>query len=229
MNDPVPHQPRVPSDTMPPGKAALSATWAALPFLTLGWATPFVFAAALLWRRTTHLLLATLIYSGLFALQLVVAGEPMTEERKNLFGLCVLVQSIVGCGHAFLIRRRVFDPAGAAGLGGNEAAIELVRRQRLLRRKARELAGSDPGMARELRIGRPDLPRHYDDGGLIDVNHAPVSVLTALPGVTPALAERIDRVRADTGGFMSAEELSALAALPPAITPDLTEYAVFLP
>jgi hypothetical protein len=40
-------------------------------------------------------------------------------------------------------------------------------------------------MAWELRIGRPDLPRVYDDGGLIDVNHVPPQVLATLPGCRP--------------------------------------------
>ena len=35
-------------------------------------------------------------------------------------------------------------------------------------------------LARELRIGRPDLPRQYDDGGLVDVNNVPVGVLAEL-------------------------------------------------
>ncbi|RAY13192.1 helix-hairpin-helix domain-containing protein [Actinomadura craniellae] len=233
MNVPAPYEPRVPSDSMPPGRAALSVTWAALPFLTFGLATPFTFAAAALWRRTWHLLLAALVYSGVFALQVLAAPEleiaqEAGESGWSTAGLLAGFQAIVGCAHAFIVRRRVFDPSGAAGLAGNEKAIERVRRQRLMRQKARELAAADPGLARELRIGRPDLPRQYDDGGLIDFNHAPAEALTLLPGLTPELAARIVRVREDTGGFMSAEELSALAELPPALTADLAEYGLFL-
>lgn len=230
MNAPAPYEPRVPSDSMPPGRAALSVTWAALPFLSLGWATPFTFAAAAIWRRSTHLVLASVIYLGIFALQIVLLPDVSKDQgTEKLFGACLLVQAIVGCFHAFLVRRQVFDPQGVAGLAGNEAAIELVRRQRLLRQKARELTRTDPGLAKELRIGRPDLPRRYDDGGLIDINHAPAGVLTMLPGITDELARRIERVRAEAGGFLSAEELSTLAALPPTLTADLAEYGVFLP
>src|SRR5690606_39982870 len=39
-------------------------------------------------------------------------------------------------------------------------------------------------LAKRLAIGRPDLPRQFDDGGLIDLNHAPEHVLTSLPGVS---------------------------------------------
>ncbi|MFV2171755.1 ComEA family DNA-binding protein [Actinomadura sp. LOL_016] len=228
MNEPAPYEPRVPSDSMPPGRAALSVTWAALPFLSLGYATPFTFAAAALWRRNLHLLVSSGIYIGVFALMLyLLPGLREGDGTERTVGLLMFVLAVVGCGHAFVIRRRVFDPHGLSGVD-NEAVVERVKRRRLLREKARELAASDPGLAKELRIGRPDLPRQYNDGGLVDVNHATAKALTLLPGITPELAEKIERVRAETGGFMSAEELSAIAGLPPDLTGDLVDYAVFI-
>ncbi|MFI0349879.1 ComEA family DNA-binding protein [Actinomadura sp. 9N407] len=214
---------------MPPGRAAMSVTWAALPFLTLGYATPFIFAAAALWRRSAHLLVASVAYIGVFALMLtLLAGtDEKTGDTPGMVGVLTFLLAIVGCGHAFLIRRKVFDPDGLSGVD-NEAAIERVRRQRTLRQRARELSDRDPGLARELGIGRPDLPRQYNDGGLVDVNHAPAEVLTLLPGITPELAIKIERVRAETGGFMSAEELAALAGLPPNLTAEVADYAVFI-
>jgi Helix-hairpin-helix motif len=154
----------------------------------------------------------------------------MDEESggtERTVGALMFLLAVVGCAHAFIIRRKVFDPDGLSGVD-NEKAIEQVRRDRALRHKARELAAGDPKLARELRIGRPDLPRQYNDGGLVDVNHAPAEVLTLLPGVTPELALVIERVRAETGGFMSAEELAALAGLPPTLTGELADYAVFV-
>ncbi|WP_141577224.1 helix-hairpin-helix domain-containing protein [Actinomadura sp. WMMA1423] len=228
MNAPAPYEPRVPSDTMPPGRAALSVTWAALPFLTLGFGTPFAFAAVLLWRRSLHLLVSTVAYAGVFALlvsQLSAAGGERGDQRFT--GMLMALLAVVGCGHAFLIRRGVFDPHGLSGVD-NEAVVERVKRQRLLRERARALAASDPGLARELRIGRPDLPREYNDGGLVDVNHASAEALTLLPGITEELAAVIERVRSETGGFVSAEELSAVAGLPPSLTGDVADYAVFI-
>ncbi|MFC5182065.1 ComEA family DNA-binding protein [Actinomadura harenae] len=213
---------------MPPGRAALSVTWAALPFLTLGYATPFTFAAAALWRRRMHLVWATAVYSALFAGLLLIAPNLATDSgAQRAAGVLMFLLAIVGCGHAFLVRRQVFDPDGLSGVG-NDAVVERVRQQRLLRAKARDLAANDPGLARELRIGRPDLHRQFNDGGLVDVNHAPPEALTMLPGVTPELAGRIERARAETGGFVSAEELSAIAGLPPAITGELSEFAIFI-
>jgi hypothetical protein len=206
----------------------MSVTWAALPFLTLGYATPFTFVAAALWRRSAHLMVASLAYIGVFVLMLtLMPGMDKQGGTEGAVGVLMFLLAVGGCGHAFLIRRKVFDPDGLSGVD-NDKAIEEVRRHRALRQKARELAASDPGLARELGIGRPDLPRRYNDGGLVDVNHAPAEALTLLPGVTPELAVRIERVRAETGGFMSAEELAALAGLPPTLTTEVADYAVFI-
>jgi len=111
----------------------------------------------------------------------------------------------------------------------NAQAIAAATMRRDLRRQAREQAAQDPLLARELRIGRPDLPRQYDDGGLIDLNHAPPPVMTALSGVTPEIAERIASMREHVGCFSSAEELVATVDLHPDLTPELKEYGVFLP
>ncbi|MCO5986688.1 helix-hairpin-helix domain-containing protein [Actinoallomurus spadix] len=111
----------------------------------------------------------------------------------------------------------------------NDQAVAAANQRRNLRQKAREQAAADIVLARELRIGRPDLPRHYDDGGLIDVNHVPPQALTLFSGVTPELAGHIARVRDHVGGFSSAEELAATADLHPDLLPEIAEYAIFLP
>jgi DNA uptake protein ComE-like DNA-binding protein len=76
--------------------------------------------------------------------------------------------------------------------------------------------------------GPASPPRTYDDGGLVDINHAPASALMTIPGMTPEQAERVVALRNDLGGFSSAEEVSALAELPPALTPRLAEHGIFL-
>lgn len=118
-------------------------------------------------------------------------------------------------------------PPGPPGVA-NARAVADANLRRDLRRRAREQAAEDPGLARELGIGRPDLPRHYDDGGLIDLNHAPPAALTALSGVTPEIAERIASIRDEVGGFSSAEELMVTADLSPDLLNEIKEYGVFL-
>jgi DNA uptake protein ComE-like DNA-binding protein len=130
--------------------------------------------------------------------------------------------------HAFAARPSVF-PRPAPHSQRNEHAIKLAKYRRILREEARTLATEDPALAHELRIGRPDLPRGYDDGGLIDVNHAPPATLALLPGLDDALIERIVAHREEHGAFFSAEELSVDVDLPPALLPQLAEYAIFLP
>jgi hypothetical protein len=110
----------------------------------------------------------------------------------------------------------------------NEYAIAMANMRRDLRWQARAHA-QDIVLARDLRIGRPDLPRHYDDGGLIDMNHAPAEVMTSISGITPDLADHIVQIRSKVFSFSSAEELSVVADLPPHLTPALVEYAIFLP
>ena len=96
------------------------------------------------------------------------------------------------------------------------------------RKQARELTRSDPALAWELRIGRPDLPRDYDDGGLVDINHVPADVLAgqlglALDEVT-ALVAALDRL----GAFSSTEELVAYEALSPDRAEELRNLLIFV-
>jgi hypothetical protein len=122
-------------------------------------------------------------------------------------------------------RRPVIGPRANT----NAQAVAAATMRRELRRRARELVAADPGLARELRIGRLDLPRQYDDGGLIDVNHVPPPSLTALSGVTPEIAERIVSIRERVGPFSSAEELVITADLHPDLTAEIREYGIFPP
>jgi hypothetical protein len=132
-----------------------------------------------------------------------------------------------GTAHAFGIRSRAFATRPPV-TPDYEGAVRMATGRRELRNVARETA-RDPVMAWELRIGRPDLPRGFDDGGLVDVNHVPPYVLAQLPGMNTELVDRILRAREQCGGFSSVEELSALAQLPPTLTETLGEYTIFLP
>jgi hypothetical protein len=54
--------------------------------------------------------------------------------------------------------------------------------------------------ARELRIGRPDLPREYDHGGLVDVDHVPGEILTSRLGLAPGETAAIVVAREERPG-----------------------------
>lgn len=214
-------------------ETALSVVWALLPLLTFGIATTLVFVyPAVVLRKFVHWA-AVAGYLALTAATLAATDSGSTTGRA-IFWATLVPLWLGGTAHALAIRSRAFSapprPAEPRGLParGYSDAVAAVTGRKELRAAARE-AARDPVMAWELRIGRPDLPRRYDDGGLVDVNHAPPYVLGALPGMTPELVDRILAAREEGGGFSSVEELSALAELPPTLTETLGEYTIFLP
>lgn len=97
----------------------------------------------------------------------------------------------------------------------NASAVAGVEAGRRKRHEARELLRRDPSMARDLRIGRPDLPRQYDDGGLVDVNSAPVEVLQGALGLSPEQAARLVEARQHLTRFEHEDDLVGLAGLDP--------------
>jgi DNA uptake protein ComE-like DNA-binding protein len=189
------------------------------------------YAAARL--RSRFLTAAAVVYGlGLLVFWFGVAVESdgnLPPIADALMALGLLGNWGGGTIHSFLIRTKVFGlPGGAAPRTANEQAIAVAQHRRNLRQQARELAEQDPSMAWELRIGRPDLPRNYDDGGLIDVNHASAEVIASLPGMSAELAGKVVEVRETVGAFVSAEEMSATVDLPPNITAELAEYTIYL-
>lgn len=204
-------------------RVAVGVLWALVPLLTLGLATPLSFGYAAARRRTVPYWAAAVVYLALVIAAFASSGSASGSTGRAVFTVVLLVSWFGGTFHAFVIRNRVFAPRSRL-----QDAVQLAEHRRELRRQARQVA-ADPAMAWELRIGRPDLPRQYDDGGLVDVNHASPQALGSLPGMTPELVERVARVREQCGGFSSVEEMSALADLPPALTAQLGEYTLFLP
>ncbi len=211
----------------PAGSGVSSAFWAVLPLLTCGLGTPFVFLyAALRTRRRSHIL-AAIGYGIATVAMFGTAGATLDSSvAGGVVGALAATLVFGGTMHAFWIRRAVFGTTSRNRPDPTVATL-LTRRQR--REETRALADRDPGLARELCVGRPDLPRQYDDGGLVDVNSAPPAVLASLPGMTPQLVERVVDVRASHGGFTSAEELALAADLPPQLTAEIADHSVYLP
>ncbi len=84
-------------------------------------------------------------------------------------------------------------------------------------------------MARELRVGRPDLPgRNYDDGGLVDVNHASSQAMVDVLEIDLAHAEEITQARTEIHGFSSLGELDAYTSLPAPVIDGMAERTIFL-
>ncbi|GAA1806056.1 hypothetical protein GCM10009682_29870 [Luedemannella flava] len=95
----------------------------------------------------------------------------------------------------------------AASTAAGHVVGSLEWHRHLLRQQARRIVAEQPAVARELRIGRPDLPRHFDDGGLVDINSVSADVLGILPGLTMDKARAIVDDRVARGPFTTPQEL----------------------
>lgn len=227
-------RPRPPAPVPPPPPPVTpgesGVLWAFVPFLTFGFGTPFSFLHAAVRNRSWRLGVTGVAYGGATASVTTAAGLAVAAGEPGLFALFMLFSTILwiaGSVHAFVVRPSVY-PRRSQSDRLNQHAIGIAKHRRALREQARALAADDPALAAELRIGRPDIPRRYDDGGLIDVNHAPAPTLALLPGMTAELVERIVQARERQGGFVSVEELAVDADLPPDLTPRIAEYVIFL-
>jgi len=106
-------------------------------------------------------------------------------------------------------------------------AVSESKNRIRLREKARRIARRNPRLADELGIGRPDLRKNFDDGGLIDVNHVPAPYLLHLPGVNQDLAARIVELRKSVGGFTAAGDLEVTLDLEPGALHQATDLMLF--
>lgn len=198
----------------------------ALPVLSLGTLTWMVFLTYAVYRRSKLLGVATAGYLLLAVTGCVIADLTGEEaEPSGWFGVAMFVMIIATLGGSVHVALLAFvlpmrpqsDP---------RLIVEIERRAR--RQQALQLASQYPAVARELRIGRPDLPRVFDDGGLVDINAAPAEVLAVLPGMNAYLAQRVVAERQYRGGFASLDDLVARGAVPFDVANALREHAVTL-
>jgi hypothetical protein len=140
-----------------------------------------------------------------------------TGVFATLSGLGILTLYLGGLAALIVVRQQVFGPR-ARPTGWDrpapEPAIAAALAARERRAEARRLAAQDPMLAHELRLGRPDLPRSYDDGGLVDLNTAPAPVIARTCGIEPEHAERIVACRAAAGRFATVDDVFVWADLP---------------
>ncbi|MGH3375426.1 MAG: ComEA family DNA-binding protein [Actinoallomurus sp.] len=217
--------PRLPVPSPAPPSDGLG--WALVPLMTAGIGAPASFLYAALQRRSIVLGGAAGVYGAgvIGGCAEIISGS----GDGALIGLLLFILTwTLSTVHALTARPRLYPPTNARDQM-NQHVVEMARQRRALRDAARQVVADDPVLARELRIGRPDLlPRAFDDGGLIDVNHVPPEVLSRLPGLTYEMVDRIMRFRTESGGFVSAEELVVHCDLPPSIVTEISEYALFV-
>ena len=150
--------------------------WASVPlwsFSLLAFA-PFLRLAFLRRRTRDWVVFAAYLAAAISTVVLASLPGPNDVGGTVAGGLAMLVMG-VGAVHAFVAFRPMPGVAGSAS--ASELALITARARMHRRQQARQLAQDNPVLARELAIGRPDVPHDYDDGGLVDVNHVPGDVL----------------------------------------------------
>jgi DNA uptake protein ComE-like DNA-binding protein len=207
--------------------------WAFIPLLTCGFGAPIAFATALARRRDNLTITALVVHSVLMLSGCVAIGAndyPAPEWAEAVFTVTVSITSVVSTVHLLMIRSAVWSPpAGPQVPVARLSSMEVVDRARKLRDQARRTAQADPMLAKRLGIGRPDQPRQFDDGGLVDLNHAPLHVLVSLPGVTERSARQIQDWVERSGPFSSLGEVMLVIEISPTFEHHLREYCVFIP
>ncbi|THV39704.1 hypothetical protein [Glycomyces buryatensis] len=219
-----------PTDSRP---GAASVWWALLPILLPGLGAPIAFGVATSRRPAPGTVIPLIAYTAAFFGFCVPAanyGSDMVGWLNLFAALSALTATVGACGHLFAIRNRVWgaekqsiepspDPT-------NRAALDHALR---LRDKGRQTIEKDPMLAKRIGIGRPDLPRDIEDGGLIDLNHVPVEILRDLPGFTDATAKQVhDRVE-HVGPYQDFNEVIVEIGIPTGFERVLREYVVLIP
>jgi hypothetical protein len=221
--------------------------WASVPVWSIGFLSFVPFGAyALSTRRPRD----WAVFGGYLAatVAMIVALSVVSTNSGADGALGGFIIALAGCAavHAAVLFRpgrgpraglqaglQAGPPGGPASVTGlspeqrNRESVAAARSRMERRVQARRLAESNPALARELRIGRPDLIRNYDDGGLVDVNHMPGPALAHLLGLAPAEAADVLGARDRIGRFTSADELCAYTSLTPDRVDELRDLMLF--
>lgn len=205
-------------------------------------AIPFAHAAARLGRKDLRTRAG--IYVAVAAVLGVLVSITPQDAQGNPVGtaghvlstiFAVLALALMGtaCFQLVSLRREVYGLDAGLTLPAHPAVADPVVAAHLAARarrdEARALAQSDPVLAYDLRIGRPDLPRQYDDGGLIDLNSAPAHAIATACSIEASLAGRIVEARQELGSFSSLDEVFVFAEVEQSAAARIRDYALLLP
>jgi hypothetical protein len=233
----LPHDPISPAQPFgrPPIRRSADGLWYfGIAVLTAGLlaAVPFWHAWSRLRRPAMRKL--ALVYTAVDVFLVVLMAltpSPNPDGSSSsavstIGGFTVLAVVIAACIQLRGIRREVYaTPRAVPALVDPAVARALAGRQR--REEARKMWTSDPALARELGIGRPDLHRGFDDGGLVDVNSAPAAVIASVCGIDQQQAETIVAARQARGStYFNLGELFVDVSLPPHVQQVLVDRAL---
>lgn len=203
-------------------RAVVQGTWMLIPVLSMSFVA-FIPAVQVYWKARTKgwLLTALLITLGS---AVVVTGLALEADGAG-FGGVIIATAASGVAAAAAGRNIMFNRAKPK----IDPAVQRVLDDRERRVEAREIVETDPEMALELGIGRPDLPSAYADGGLVDLNNVSADGIVATFGWNQETAEAFVAERDARRGYVSITEIAALSSLPPGLLENDAERIVVLP
>lgn len=208
------------------GRVLVQIWWASVPIWSLALlsSAPFL-AFAVIQRRTRDWAVFAGYLVATVALAVAAVLADVDSDAGATVGLLLIVLAGCAATHAGILFRpgRARPSLAESAWRRNQEVVQRARS----RIEARHIVQTNPALARELRIGRPDLPREYDDGGLVDVNHVPGAVLASQLGLTQQEVTNVIAARDKLGKFTSADELRTCAELPPGRVDELRDLMVF--
>jgi Helix-hairpin-helix motif len=189
--------------------------WSVIPFGWLTW-VGLVYAGA---RARMPLMIGVAVLFLASTVAAFATSDGDTSGAISVIGYVAGVGAVLGFAPFWQRRmRRLAEPA----------PIDRAKARLEAREQAMELARADPTLAREVGVGRPDVPG-AQHGDVVDVNMAPHSVLAQLPGIDDATAREIVRLREELDGFTSLMDLGSTIDLPADTVDDLRGRVVFIP
>jgi hypothetical protein len=210
--------------------------WFLIPLLTFGLGTSvMVLVGAARLRSRIHMIAGVgyLLLTVMSFVAMQFTDPVRIGPLDALIFAMWMITWVGGTGHVAVLQGRVPGSAPSPPISGPPIADPalLAAKARMQRRwEARAILRNDRVLAAELRIGRPDLPRQWEDGGLVDINHVPAATLTTELELPPPVAATVVAVRDRLGGFSGPEELIVYCD---AVTPDrlalIRDRLVFVP
>ncbi|MGW4463105.1 BTAD domain-containing putative transcriptional regulator [Micromonospora sp. NPDC004704] len=191
---------------------------------SLGFLTWGIIAYHAVRRRSVWLGATALLILVLTVLFCTWGVEPIEEDLRVFDIVAVFYWGVISFGGAAFVLMMHWRPARSVGVPAAFMAAQRTRRE-----QARHLFYHYPAARVDLQIGRPDLLRSFDDGGLIDVNAVIDQVLWSLPGITPEQGRHIAHERSQRGGFTSMDDFAARSRLSRGVLNQLREVLLFQP
>jgi len=210
--------------------------WASVPVWSLGLLAfaPFLRLAVARRGRKDWAVFAgylAAVVVEIVALTLAGNGNGQNSGASTAAGGVLILLMGTGAVHSYAAfgkrRPRASASRDATSEQLNREALATARGRMERRREAREIARKNPVLCRELRIGRPDLAREYDDGGLVDVNQVPGEILQSQLGLSADETAAVLAARTKLGSFTSVDEVSTYAQLAPDRLDAISDWMIF--